>query len=164
MPRAAPPGAIVERARAEVAAAVGAAPRQVVFTSGATEANALALTPCARACGDRAPRDGLVVSAIEHPSVLRGHRFGALPVETAAADRDGVIQLAAVAEALARLEARGAARPLVSVMARQQRDRRDPAGRARSPASSTRRAACCTSTRCRRWAAFRSISARSMPI
>jgi cysteine desulfurase len=108
---------IVERARAEVAAAVGATPRQVVFTSGATEANALALTPFLEAGPDRAPRDGLVVSAIEHPSVLRGHRFGALPVEMAAADRDGVIQPAAVAEALARLEARGAARPLVSVMA-----------------------------------------------
>jgi cysteine desulfurase len=109
--------AIVERARAEVAAAVGATPRQIVFTSGATEANALALTPCLELRDDRAPRDGLVVSAIEHPAVLRGHRFAALPVEVAAADRDGVIQPAAVAEALARLKARGAVRPLVSVMA-----------------------------------------------
>jgi cysteine desulfurase len=109
--------AMVERARAAVAAAVGATPRQVVFTSGATEANALALTPFLETCDGRAPRDGLIVSAIEHPSVRRGHRFGALPVEVAAVDRDGVVPPAAVADALARLTARGAARPLVSVMA-----------------------------------------------
>ncbi|CUU41588.1 Cysteine desulfurase [Blastochloris viridis] len=108
--------AVVERARAEVAAAVGATPRQIVFTSGATEANALALSPGLELCDGHAHRDGLAVSAIEHPSVLRGHRFGTLPVETVAVDCDGVAQPATVAEALARLVARGAVRPLVSVM------------------------------------------------
>ncbi|BBF93247.1 cysteine desulfurase family protein [Blastochloris tepida] len=108
--------ALVERARAEVAAAVGATPRQIVFTSGATEANALALTPAIETADDAAPRDGLVVSAIEHPSVLRGHRFGALPVETAAVDRAGVVEVAAVEGALARLAEKGCRRPLVSVM------------------------------------------------
>ncbi|KAA5601706.1 cysteine desulfurase family protein [Blastochloris sulfoviridis] len=107
---------IVERARAEIAAAIGAAPRQIVFTSGATEANALALTPAIETADGAAPRDGLVVSAIEHPSVRRGHRFGALPVETAAVDRAGVVQAAAIADALERLAARGVSRPLVSVM------------------------------------------------
>src|SRR5690242_1324349 len=53
----------VETARAEVAALVNAAPHQVVFTSGGTEANNLAL----KAIGaDRR----LIVSAIEHDSVL----------------------------------------------------------------------------------------------
>jgi cysteine desulfurase len=108
--------ALVERARAEVAAAVGATPRQIVFTSGATEANALALTPAIETADDAAPRDGLVVSAIEHPSVHRGHRFGALPVETAAVDRAGVVQVAAVEDALAHLAEKGCRRPLVSVM------------------------------------------------
>src|SRR5260370_965702 len=53
----------IEQAREEVAALVGAAPRNVVFTSGGTEANMLALVPMA-------PRDRLLVSAIEHPSIL----------------------------------------------------------------------------------------------
>src|SRR5581483_10549111 len=67
--------AIVERARSQVAALVGAAASEVTFTSGATEANALALTPSVEADGRTGPRDRLFVSAIEHPSVVSGHRF-----------------------------------------------------------------------------------------
>src|SRR5580692_7005964 len=60
---------LMEEARAAVASAVGALPRNVVFTSGGTEANALALVPgLHRGTGQRAAR--LLVSAIEHVSVL----------------------------------------------------------------------------------------------
>jgi cysteine desulfurase len=55
----------VEDARESVAALVGARPDEVVFTSGGTEANDLALG------GVLEPGDHAVVSAIEHPSVLR---------------------------------------------------------------------------------------------
>jgi cysteine desulfurase len=65
---------MVEDARAQVAAAVGALPRNVVFTSGGTEANALALAPGLRGASGQ-PVERLVVSAIEHPSVLAGGRF-----------------------------------------------------------------------------------------
>jgi cysteine desulfurase len=65
---------MVEDARAQVAAAVGALPRNVVFTSGGTEANALALAPGLRRASGQ-PVERLVVSAIEHPSVLAGGRF-----------------------------------------------------------------------------------------
>jgi cysteine desulfurase len=58
----------VERARAEVAALVNAAPEQVVFTSGATEANNLALLGTARFHRDRSRH--LVTSRTEHPAVL----------------------------------------------------------------------------------------------
>ena len=62
----------VERARAQVAALVGADPREVVFTSGATEANTLALCGGARAL--RRARGGagarLVTCATEHRAVL----------------------------------------------------------------------------------------------
>src|SRR3979490_686665 len=68
---------LVEDARASVAGAVGALPRNVVFTSGGTEANALALTPGLRR-GSGLPVKRLLVSAIEHASVLSGGRF---PVE-----------------------------------------------------------------------------------
>ncbi|HEX4337702.1 MAG TPA: cysteine desulfurase family protein [Polyangiaceae bacterium] len=53
--------AVVERAREAVAALMGVDPRDVVFTSGATEANNLALR--------HAP--ALVTSRLEHPSVVR---------------------------------------------------------------------------------------------
>ncbi|MBR1275100.1 cysteine desulfurase family protein [Bradyrhizobium sp. AUGA SZCCT0283] len=65
---------LVEDARAAVAAAVGARPQDVVFTSGGTEANVLALTPGLRR-GAGEPVRRLLVSAIEHASVLSGGRF-----------------------------------------------------------------------------------------
>jgi cysteine desulfurase len=65
---------LVEDARAAVAAAVGSRPQDVVFTSGGTEANALALTPGVRR-GSGQPARRLLVSAIEHTSVLSGGRF-----------------------------------------------------------------------------------------
>ncbi len=67
---------LVEEARAAVAKAVGALPRNVIFTSGGTEANALALTPGLRGVSKK-PVERLLVSAIEHPSVLAGGRFPA---------------------------------------------------------------------------------------
>src|SRR3984957_4395283 len=65
---------LVEDSRTRVAGAVGALPRNVIFTSGGTEANALALTPGLRR-GSGLPAERLVVSAIEHASVLAGGRF-----------------------------------------------------------------------------------------
>jgi cysteine desulfurase len=61
--------AAVDQAREQIAGALGAAPREVVFTSGATEANNLALLGAARR---RRPsgRDVVVSLASEHPSVL----------------------------------------------------------------------------------------------
>ncbi|KYG19255.1 cysteine desulfurase, partial [Bradyrhizobium sp. AT1] len=59
---------LVEEARATLAAAVGALPRNVIFTSAGTEANALALSPGLRRPSG-APVERLLVSAIEHASV-----------------------------------------------------------------------------------------------
>ncbi len=61
-------GARVGRARAEVAALVNAAPEQILFTSGATEANNLALLGAARFHHDRSRH--VVTSRTEHPAVL----------------------------------------------------------------------------------------------
>src|SRR5580765_1806634 len=67
---------LVEDARAAIAAAVGARPQDVVFCSGGTEANALALTPgLHRDAG--VPVRRLLVSRVEHASVLSGGRFPA---------------------------------------------------------------------------------------
>jgi cysteine desulfurase len=58
--------AAVEQARESLASSLGATPREIVFTSGATESNNLALLGTARAAG----RGHVVATAIEHPSVL----------------------------------------------------------------------------------------------
>lgn len=102
----------VEEARAEVAALIGAAPEDVVFTSGATESDNLAIKGAARALASSGRH--VVTTAIEHPAVLEpcrslereGFEVTRLPVPA-----DGVARPADVAAAL---------RPdtiLVSVMA-----------------------------------------------
>jgi cysteine desulfurase len=65
---------LVEEARSAVAGAIGAQPRDVIFTSGGTEANALALRPGLRR-GQNPKVERLLVSAIEHASVLAGGGF-----------------------------------------------------------------------------------------
>lgn len=62
--------AALDRAREQVAASVGAAPRDVVFLSGGTEANNLALRGTWRARPGPG-RNRVVVSGLEHPSVAR---------------------------------------------------------------------------------------------
>jgi len=57
----------IDRAREQVAALVGAPAKEIVFTSGATEANAIALVGAVHANAIRVA----ACSAIEHPSVLR---------------------------------------------------------------------------------------------
>ena len=101
---------LVEDARAAISGAVGARPQDVVFTSGGTEANALALTPGLRR-GVGEPAQRLLVSAIEHTSVLSGGRFPPEAIGTIQVTGSGLIDI----DHLRRLLAVG--RPaLVSVM------------------------------------------------
>ena len=102
---------LVEQARAQVAALAGAEAKNVTFTSGATEANMLALTPAIEIGGRKEPRDRLFISAIEHPSVRSGGRFPAEQIEELPATGAGVLDLHALRSAIARAE-----RPLISVM------------------------------------------------
>jgi len=90
----------LEDARARVAALVGGTERNVVFTSGGTEANNLALGGCGR--------NHILVSSVEHPSVLEcaAHKR-LIPV-----DWEGVVDIAALDQLL--LEAPAPA--LVSIM------------------------------------------------
>lgn len=101
---------VVEEARARVAGAVGASPRDLVFTSGGTEANALALTPGLRR-GPGPPVERLLVSAIEHASVLSGGRFPAGAIEQIGVARSGLLDLDRLRAQLA-----GGSPALVSVM------------------------------------------------
>ena len=81
----------IETARRQVAALTGALPEQVVFTSGGTEAAALALAPVVRP--GAASLDRLLIGASEHAAVLHGHRFGPDAVDTVPVDADGRIRL-----------------------------------------------------------------------
>ena len=101
---------LVEDARHAVARGVGALPRNVIFTSGGTEANALALSPGLRTSSGRAA-ERLLVSAIEHASVLMGGRFAGDSIGTVGVTRSGVLDLDGLAAAL-----EGGPPALVSVM------------------------------------------------
>jgi cysteine desulfurase len=102
---------LVERAREQVAALVGAQPANVVFTSGGTEANMLALTPAIETADEKRPRDRLLKSAIEHSSVRTGGQFSREGIEDVPVTLDGRIDLGALAQAVGH-----SSRPLVSLM------------------------------------------------
>jgi len=102
---------LVEEAREEVAALVAARAGDVFFTSSGTEANMLALTPAIQTADERRPREKLLISAIEHSSVRTGGRFPRDAVADVAVEADGRVDLAALADALAKTS-----RPLVSIM------------------------------------------------
>ena len=102
---------LVEEARDQVAALVGARPSDVIFTSGGTEANLLALTAAIETAAEKRPRDKLLMSAVEHVSVRSGGHFPREAVIDIAVDAEGRVDLNALRDALA-----GTARPLVSIM------------------------------------------------
>ncbi len=94
--------ALVEDARTTIAAGLGAQARNLVVTSGATEAANLALTPHLQVGRDGRDFEILLIGAGEHPAVLQGHRFAAEAVETVALTSAGALSLDGLAQALAR--------------------------------------------------------------
>jgi cysteine desulfurase len=104
--------AAVEAARRQVAVAIGAVPKEVVFTSGATESNNLAIKGAAHALKGKG--DHIITVATEHKAVLdsckqltrEGFRLTCLGVGS-----DGLVSLQALADAIT------ARTILVSVMA-----------------------------------------------
>ena len=105
---------IVDTARAQVAALVGANAENVVFTSGATEAASTLLTPHWRL--GRAPlaMSRLYVCAADHPCTLSGGQFAPERVMKIGVDARGVMRLDELTAALASHDG-GEGRPLVAV-------------------------------------------------
>lgn len=91
--------AIVEHARAEVAALLGCDAGEIVFTSGGTEANNLALRGVARAV----PGVALVTTALDHPATLAPARLLAASgtrLAVVGARADGTVDPEAIARAI----------------------------------------------------------------
>jgi cysteine desulfurase len=106
----------IEKARDAVARLSGASARDVIFTSGGTEANALALTPGLKIDGSPAPFTHLLVGATEHVCVLEGHRFPTETMRRIEVDAGGLIKRDHLAALLEEVE-REKGRALVAVQA-----------------------------------------------
>jgi cysteine desulfurase len=103
---------LIEHARGDVAALVNARSADVFFTSGATEALNLALTPALQTVRASVPVERLLLSATEHPAVLRGHRFAPESVTLVPVTADGILDLDALDHLL---KAAGGHRVMVAV-------------------------------------------------
>ncbi|MDR0366065.1 MAG: cysteine desulfurase [Bifidobacteriaceae bacterium] len=105
----------LDQARIDLAQTVGAEPGDVVFTSGGTEADALAVTGLFAARQTAAARPYLLVGATEHVAVLENaDRLPGAEVIRIPVDRNGFVDTAFVAEHLAE---RAQQTALISVMA-----------------------------------------------
>jgi len=105
-----------ESAREEIARFAGASARDVIFTSGGTEALNLALTAGLETQGDKRPFTHLLMSAIEHAAVREGARFEKSKIELIPVDGEGLIDLDWIASRLKTISAEGG-RALVAVQA-----------------------------------------------
>ena len=104
---------LLEHARSQVALAIGARAQDLVFTSGGTEANALALN------GIVAQLDGkctLLVSAIEHEAVAKNAGYAGVPVETAYVTKDGIIDLDGLRDRLNKWDVTKDGMPVLALM------------------------------------------------
>ena len=107
---------LVEGARESVANLVGGEAKNVIFTSGASEANMLALTPEMKEDFQPAPSSVLFMSSVEHPSVLEGGRFAPDVRQQIPVDPSGVVDLAALEAKLDTHDAE-TGRAMIAVMA-----------------------------------------------
>ncbi len=107
--------ALVESARRDIAALCGAQAAAVVFTSGATEAANMVLTPEFRMGRTPLKAGKLYVSAIEHPAVREGGRFSRDNTCEIAVTSAGIIDCAAL-ETQLQAHDRETGLPMVAVM------------------------------------------------
>jgi len=82
----------MEESRAMVAGLVGARARDVVFTSGGTEANNAVLRQTGAA--------SLIISAVEHESVMASAKLAGIPITVVPVDTKGVVVMSALTDAL----------------------------------------------------------------
>lgn len=82
----------IEHARKQVASLINAEPEEIIFTSGGTEANNLALKGF--------PASKIITSSIEHHAVLETAKASGKPVEIVSARKEGIVNLAELRSSL----------------------------------------------------------------
>ena len=104
---------LLETARSQVSLGIGARAQDIVFTSGGTEANALALN------GVVAQLEGkctLLVSAIEHEAVMKNAGYAGVPIETVYVTPKGVIDLDFLRDRLSKWDMSRDGTPVLALM------------------------------------------------
>lgn len=107
--------AAVEGARRQVASLTGAEPAHVIFTSGATEAANMVLTPEFRMGRTPLVVSHLYVSAVEHPAVREGGRFAKDRISEIPVTSDGTVDLVALESVLSEHD-KASGLPMVAIM------------------------------------------------
>ena len=107
--------AAVEAARRQVAALTGAESAHVIFTSGATEAANMVLTPEFRMGRTPLAISHLYISAVEHPAVREGGRFAKDNISEIPVTSEGAVDLAALETMLAAHD-KASGLPMVAIM------------------------------------------------
>ena len=110
----------LEAARSRTAAVLGVSPREIVFTAGGTESNALVIHSFLRRRLESGATGALLYSAVEHPSVRENivllQRYG-LETGEIAVGEDGRVSVPTLEKALAELEGRGKPPSFAAIMA-----------------------------------------------
>ncbi|MEM9667354.1 MAG: cysteine desulfurase family protein [Pseudomonadota bacterium] len=89
---------VLETARRQIGEAIGVSAKDIVFTSGGTEANALVLHGVVRALDGKAT---LYISAIEHEAVTQNAGLVGAPIRSVPVTSSGIIDLEALSKLLA---------------------------------------------------------------
>ncbi len=101
----------IDTAREQVAQLINANPRDIVFTSGGSEANSLALSGLVA----NGTVDRIIISAVEHPSVMASANLQGVEVSIIPVDGNGIVELDALEACLTKAVAANE-RTLVSIM------------------------------------------------
>lgn len=104
---------LLEMARKQVSGAIGARAQDLIFTSGGTEANALALLGVA---AQLAGKCTLLVSAIEHEAVMKNAGYAGVAVETVYVTTTGRIDLDRLAARMADWDSARDGTPVLALM------------------------------------------------
>lgn len=104
---------LLETARTQVSSAIGARAQDVLFTSGGTEANALALNGVVAQLDRKCT---LLISSIEHEAVAKNAGYAGVPIETAYVTSHGVLDLDWLRDRLARWDTARDGMPVLAIM------------------------------------------------
>ena len=107
---------LMEAAREQVAKLINAQSKEITFTSGGTESNNLVLASDLGALGKKQPLAATLLSATEHPSLIKAQELSQRPVELINVDDNGILDLDHLEQLLKTWQEKSDLPVLVSVM------------------------------------------------